>query len=88
MAYNRESFVQIKNAYETKKKNAIADAEAKLAVIHANYPDIKAVDEKLRQTGETISREDFNAAVNAILNAKHIYILGVRSVAPLANFLG
>ena len=44
--------------------------------------------EKLRQTGETVSREAFSASVNAILKAKRIYILGVRSVAPLANFLG
>lgn len=44
--------------------------------------------EKLRQTEETLSRDAFQAAVNAILKAKRIYILGVRSVAPLANFLG
>ena len=44
--------------------------------------------EKLRQTEETLSRESFKAAVNAILQAKRVYILGVRSVAPLANFLG
>ena len=44
--------------------------------------------EKLRQTGETISREDFAAAVQAILKAKRIFILGVRSAAPLADFLG
>ena len=44
--------------------------------------------EKLRQTGETLDREEFSAAVNAILKAKRVYILGVRSVAPLANFLG
>ena len=44
--------------------------------------------EKLRQTGETLDREAFNASVNAILKAKRVYILGVRSVAPLANFLG
>ena len=44
--------------------------------------------EKLRQTGETLDRDEFKAAVNAILKAKRIYILGVRSVAPLANFLG
>ena len=44
--------------------------------------------EKLRQTGETISREDFNAAVQSILKAKRVYILGVRSAAPLADFLG
>lgn len=44
--------------------------------------------EKLRQTEELIDREDFAAAVNAILNSKRIYILGIRSTAPLANFLG
>ena len=44
--------------------------------------------EKLRQTGETIDRAEFTAAVNGILKAKRVYILGVRSVAPLANFLG
>ncbi len=44
--------------------------------------------EKLRQTEEMIDRGEFRAAVNAILKAKRVYILGVRSVAPLANFLG
>lgn len=44
--------------------------------------------EKLRQTEETVSREEFQNAVNAILKAKRVFILGVRSVAPLASFLG
>ena len=44
--------------------------------------------DKLRQTSDTVSREDFRAAVNAILGAKRIYIMGVRSAAPLASFLG
>ena len=44
--------------------------------------------EKLRQTEELIDRVDFSAAVNAILNSKRIYILGIRSTAPLAKFLG
>lgn len=44
--------------------------------------------EKLRQTGETLNREDFTAAVDAVLKAKKVYIMGVRSAAPLANFLG
>ena len=44
--------------------------------------------EKLRQTAENVDRQEFQAAVDAILGAKNIYILGVRSVAPLANFLG
>ena len=44
--------------------------------------------EKLRHTAETVDREEFQAAVNAILNAKRVYIIGVRSAAPLASFLG
>lgn len=44
--------------------------------------------EKLRQTEETVDRKSFQAAVDAILAAKRVFILGVRSTAPLANFLG
>ena len=44
--------------------------------------------DKLRQPSENVSRDDFRAAVDAILRAKRIYIIGVRSTAPLANFLG
>ena len=44
--------------------------------------------DKIRQTNELADRQTFAAAVNTILNAAHIYIIGVRSSAPLANFLG
>ena len=44
--------------------------------------------DKLNQTAETINQEDFSAVVDAILGAKHIYLLGVRSAAALANFAG
>lgn len=44
--------------------------------------------EKLRKTSETVSREDFHATVEAVLHARRIYVIGVRSAAPLANFLG
>ena len=43
--------------------------------------------EKLRQTAELIDRTEFRAAVQAILDADRVYILGVRSCAPLAQFL-
>ncbi len=49
---------------------------------------LQADAEKLRQTGETVNRQDFSAAVQAILKARRIYVLGVRSAATLANFLG
>jgi len=44
--------------------------------------------EKLRETAETVERAVFQDAVKAITDAKRIYVLGVRSAAPLANFLG
>jgi DNA-binding MurR/RpiR family transcriptional regulator len=43
--------------------------------------------EKLRQTSEDVDRGEFQAAVQAILDARRVYIVGVRSVAPLAEFL-
>ena len=44
--------------------------------------------EKIRRTLEETSKEDFESAVNALLEAKNIYVVGVRSSAPLANFIG
>lgn len=44
--------------------------------------------EKIRMTMEETNRESFNTAVDAILAAKRIYILGVRSAAALADFIG
>lgn len=44
--------------------------------------------EKIRNTIEETSKEDFNNAVNAISKAKTIYIFAVRSSAALASFLG
>ncbi len=44
--------------------------------------------DKLRKTAETISQQDFSGAVKAILAARHIYLIGVRSASALANFMG
>jgi DNA-binding MurR/RpiR family transcriptional regulator len=44
--------------------------------------------DKLKKTLLNINKEDFNKAVETIINAKTIYILGVRSSASLAGFLG
>ena len=43
--------------------------------------------EKLRKTGEVLDRGEFHASVDAMLSARRVYILGVRSTAPLANFM-
>ena len=49
---------------------------------------LRADGEKLRQTEELLNRQEFSRAVQAILDTDRVYILGVRSAAPLAQFLG
>ena len=44
--------------------------------------------EKLQSTLEEIDRDSFTAAVDAIAGAKHLYIVGMRSSASLASFMG
>ncbi len=52
-------------------------------------PDVMHSDiEKIRMTLEELDRNQFNAAVDAVVNAKRIYILGIRSASALASFLG
>lgn len=43
--------------------------------------------DKIKKTLEETSREDFNGAVNALVNCGSIYILGSRSASILARFL-
>ena len=61
--------------------NRFGDLDVVSTVLHSDM-------EKLRQTGEVLDRKEFQAAVDAILKAKRVYILGIRSTAALANFLG
>ena len=59
----------------------LADQDVLTTVLHSDM-------EKLRLTAETVSRADFSAAVDAILGAQRIVVMGARSAAPLASFLG
>ena len=43
--------------------------------------------EKIKHTAEHIDQAAFEMAVDIILHARHIYIVGIRSCAPLASFL-
>lgn len=43
--------------------------------------------EKIRVTMETIDKRAFEKAVDTMLKAKTIYVIGIRSCAPLASFL-
>ena len=49
---------------------------------------LKADAEKTKLTLDTLDRDAFEMAIDTILNARRIYVLGIRSCAPLASFLG
>lgn len=61
--------------------NRISEDNILKSVLHSDM-------EKIKVTLEEIDQNNFNAVVEKILSAKKIYILGVRSSAPLASFLG
>ena len=49
---------------------------------------LQADADKIRLTADMVSRDDFRTAVDKILQARRIYLLGVRSAAALAGFAG
>ena len=61
--------------------NRIGDSDVLDAIMNQDI-------DKIRRTLEETSHEDFDSAVKSIVNARRIYIFGVRSTASLAQFLG
>ncbi len=67
----------------------------RMKVTYGRMPEEKILDtvlhsdiEKIKLTLEQIDREAFRTAVEDILQAETIYVVGIRSCAPLASFLG
>lgn len=62
-------------------KDLMGDSDVLKAVLNSDM-------EKLQKTIDEIDRDHFNAAVDAIIRADHIYIVGMRSSAALSSFMG
>lgn len=58
----------------------ISQSEILETVLHSDI-------EKIKMTLEAIDQKAFDLAIKTILNAKRIYVIGIRSCAPLASFL-
>lgn len=58
----------------------ISQSEILETVLHSDI-------EKIKLTLEAIDQNAFDLAIDTILNAKCIYVVGIRSCAPLASFL-
>ena len=62
-------------------KTVMGDKDTFSAVLQSDM-------EKIMLTMESVDRAMFNQAVSRIVNAEHVYILGTRTSAPLAMFMG
>lgn len=62
-------------------KTVMGDKDTFSAVLQSDM-------EKIMLTLESVDRKMFAAAVEQIVNAEHVYIVGTRTSAPLAMFLG
>ncbi len=72
------------------KLNSIQRMEVTYGRIHESEiltTVLQADMEKIKHTMENIDYTAFETAVDTILNARNVYIIGIRSCAPLANFL-
>lgn len=59
----------------------IGQGEILTSVLHSDI-------EKIKMTISAIDHTAFEMAVDTLINAKRIYVIGIRSCAPLASFLG
>jgi DNA-binding MurR/RpiR family transcriptional regulator len=62
-------------------KELMGDSDILKAVLSSDM-------DKLQKTLEEIDQNSFDAAVEAILNAEHVYVVGMRSSAALSSFMG
>ncbi len=89
-----EGFPELQEALSDVVKNRLTSVQRhEIAVDKMENKDIitkviSADISKLKHTLEDIDRTAFDNAVEAILNAEHIYVMGVRSASALSSFLG
>lgn len=89
-----DGFPEFHRALEELVRNKLNSIQ-RMEVTYGRVPQEKILDnvlqsdiDKIKLTLDQIDHEAFNMAVQTILNAKNIYIIGIRSCAPLAEFLG
>ncbi len=88
-----DGFPKFHRALEELVRNRLNSIQ-RMEVTYGRVPQEKILDnvlqsdiEKIKLTLEHTDREAFNLAVDTLLQAKTIYIVGIRSCAPLAQFL-
>ena len=89
-----QGYPEFQKALEELVRNKLNSIQ-RMEVTYGRVPQSEILDtvlradiEKIKLTMENIDHNAFELAVETILEAKSIYIVGIRSCAPLASFLG
>ena len=89
-----KGYPEFQKAMEEWVRNKLNSIQ-RMEVTYGRVPQSEILDtvlradiEKIKLTMENIDHNAFELAVETILEAKSIYIVGIRSCAPLASFLG
>ena len=82
------SIEQIEKIYESLEENGIEVTNDRIGDHDILSMVMQSDIEKIRLTMEETDQAQFQRAVDAIAKARHIYILGVRSAAAIASFMG
>jgi DNA-binding MurR/RpiR family transcriptional regulator len=89
-----EGYPEFRQALEEMVLNRLNSVQ-RMEVAYSNIPEDQILDrvllsdiEKIKHTLETCSKESFVESVKSILDARRVYIVGIRSCSPLASFLG
>lgn len=88
-----EGYPEFHRALEELVRNKLNSIQ-RMKVTYGNVSQMEILDhvfhsdiEKIKLTMESIDHNAFNLAVETLLTAKSIYVIGIRSCAPLARFL-
>lgn len=86
-------FPEFHRALEELVRNKLNSIQ-RMEVTYGRVPQSEILDtvlhsdiEKIKMTMENIDHNAFDLAVETLLNARNVYIIGIRSCAPLASFL-
>ena len=89
-----KGYPEFQKALEELVRNKLNSIQ-RMEVTYGKVPQADILDtilhsdiDKIKMTMENIDHDAFEQAVETILDAKSIYIVGIRSCAPLASFLG
>lgn len=94
MELGYEGYPEMQKALQQMLRNRLTNVQRiEAGETHLQQEDpvsavLQADIERIRKTVDTLDREAFQGAVEALLKARRIYIIGVRSSGALASFAG